>query len=332
MKINPYFKIQSINQYIKLFPNIQTIQVPHSHYEISNELLEKVTYIRINDKMELHKYNSFSRYYLVLPQIFGTGDDKYYLEIYKKVEVTRNSNYPSSSSSILNNIFFKKDETVIGKLQEFHIYSFETANFLLNIFKNVFIHSVSGIIDENYINFMKALPFVHFSFTIYTFCSSENNKYKLLNGMSNVIISFSCTTKDILSDGYLITSIPTTTDNNCHQCLKYNDKDYMNSRTIQSLHDTLFKMNYYYLTALYIDYFDMSAQFDFSSIYLLYLSITFNSVSPFDFIIPTSLTSLNLSINKTIKSCNMPNLLFNNASLKELQLTGFLLIKTTFTT
>ncbi|KAL7714246.1 hypothetical protein QTN25_008314 [Entamoeba marina] len=161
---------------------------------------------------------------------------------------------------------------------------------------------------------------------MYSFNESEKEVYDFLQGLFNVMVFFTCLTKDVLSNGYLVTSIQTE-NNNGTQSITYSEENIMNSKNVQLLCDLLVKL-YFILQSLCIGNFEMTSSFDFSLVYLKSLSVTFYSIVPMDFVIPSTLTSLNLDIQCDQEPNKIPKLSLNNAQLIKMELNGFRFLST----
>ncbi|KAL7720023.1 hypothetical protein QTN25_002552 [Entamoeba marina] len=366
MKINPSVNEDKINEIVALFPNIQTIQVRNLSIEIPSELLSKITYIRVIDKMKFKLRSSRTiPYYSVNPPNFKLNKfESYHLKIDPNC-IYSNSNEMRNyqNDSLYYNIFFNCDKTIIEKLEEFTIYSFETSSFFIehyNLFKslkslyivldnnsngnkklcfdnnlelfdtfshirflkNVYIHSINTPLYDEYIDNIKSLTFITFTFIFYSFCNSDKDKYDTLQRLCNSDIFFTCLTNDVLLNGYPITSFRTKLDNKKRKSIIYSKNDNMNSKSIQLLCDLLKKF-YYCLPSLHLNDFDMNSLLDFSTIYLNHLDINFCSIGSFELLTPTTLTSINLCIDWISVSSKIPKLSFNNANIKKIELNGF---------
>ncbi|KAL7717874.1 hypothetical protein QTN25_004578 [Entamoeba marina] len=220
MKINPimnyakklkYRKTYSSLMY-RLFPNIQTIQVPDLSYPIPNELLLKLTYIRILHKIVLtpgivrsKKIENCPPTYEIIEKgkriCFHYDESNGFL--LKKGIINKETN---DYHSIGNEMYHETNEIIINKIQELDIYSYETANFLIQHFemfkclRTLYLISEREIKTRKEINYdynlrvlkllskVKSITFVN----IHSITNHLNNEY-IAYMKSNSYINFSIT-------------------------------------------------------------------------------------------------------------------------------------------
>ncbi|KAL7714706.1 Leucine-rich repeat containing protein [Entamoeba marina] len=224
MKINPIMNYAKKLKYRKvyaslifrLFPNIQTIQIPDYSYPIPNEIVSKLSFIRLLNKMNLTEGRIHRNKIENEPPTFEVTDLKYFhYDIHEKymlknkpIDTTNQSYYHSLGNEIHTEI----NDEIISKLQEYEIYSYETVieiktkntienEYNLLIFailsriktlKSVYIHSCKAIINNDYINYIESYPFIKFTFIIYTFIQNQHEIYIKLKSMFNVQLIFHC--------------------------------------------------------------------------------------------------------------------------------------------
>ncbi|KAL7714694.1 Uncharacterized protein QTN25_007782 [Entamoeba marina] len=161
MKINPIMNYAKKLKYRKvyvslifrLFPNIQTIQIPDYSYPIPNEIVSKLSFIRLLNKMNLTEGRIHRNKIENEPPTFSSTNSKYfYYNIHEKymlknkvIDTTNQSYYHSLGNEIHTEI----NDEIISKLQEYEIYSYETVMFFLkhhNTFKS--LKSLYIVIDK----------------------------------------------------------------------------------------------------------------------------------------------------------------------------------------
>ncbi|KAL7722954.1 hypothetical protein QTN25_000540 [Entamoeba marina] len=161
LKINPIMNYAKKLKYRKvyaslmfrLFPNIQTIQIPDYSYPIPNEIVSKLSFIRLLNKMNLTEGRIRKNKKENEPPTFKVTNSKYfYYNIHEKfmlknqpIDTTNQSYY----HSLGNEIHTELNDEIISKLQEYEIYSYETVMFFVehhNIFKS--LKSLYIVIDR----------------------------------------------------------------------------------------------------------------------------------------------------------------------------------------
>ncbi|KAL7721838.1 hypothetical protein QTN25_000630 [Entamoeba marina] len=152
MKINPIMNYAKKLKYRKvyaslmfrLFPNIQTIQIPDYSYPIPNEIVSKLSFIRLLNKMNLTE----GRFYKNKPEnepptFLSTNFNYFYYGIHEKYMLKNkpiNTTNQSYYHSLGNEIHTELNDEIISKLQEYEIYSYETVMFFVehhNTFKSL---------------------------------------------------------------------------------------------------------------------------------------------------------------------------------------------------
>ncbi|KAL7717914.1 hypothetical protein QTN25_004614 [Entamoeba marina] len=375
MKINPCFEfngdLENSQEYIKLlyklFPNIQTIQLDSLEYVIPQSLLSHISFIRLSKRMKLKIGRRYDHFFDNNAPTFKTSWDEYY---HYPISFEYTPNYQVDTtvsyyvSTLGHQIFSELNKEIMSKFQEFDVYNFGTATFLVsnyNLFtgirtlsividreiktesnvvwdynlevmamlfkiktlKNVFIHSVTSAINSEYLNYIKTYPFINFSFIIYTFLENECDTYDLINSLPNCRSIFNCFNMNLLCNGhnFAFDTVENATD--LFESIKLDKLLLMNSTKMNYLTKTLEIIP---TTPKYLclEQFDMNSKLDISKLNLITLKVFFRNVNPFDFIIPSTLETLQLEIDKNSIFLNsIPKLFLTGTSLKSITLKRF---------
>ncbi|KAL7714299.1 hypothetical protein QTN25_008199 [Entamoeba marina] len=327
VRINPRLKKINFEHVLKLFPNIQTIYIHNLSCHVPHEILLRITYIRVSNTMNITKC---SKHQISQPRNY----DKIYFNKSSSIVGTKKT----TSKDVRNGECIGKEIFMSINGQKYihlkhprspneeiiwssHLNVFSILSSLRNL-KNVYLHFQHKPIDDHCINTIKSLPYLQFTLILYSFHENSKENYDTLLRMSNVTIFFSCLTKEVLLNGYLVNLLEKGCDGNMYKYLKYSEHDIINSSFINNLHNLYVRM-YTPIYALDINHFEMSSSFDLSLLPLISLKMGLYSITPVNFIIPTSLTSLDLSIQCDSDRFNTPKLMLNSANISQLHLYGF---------
>ncbi|KAL7719821.1 hypothetical protein QTN25_002942 [Entamoeba marina] len=375
MKINPSFEfdgdLENSQEYIKLlyklFPNIQTIQLDSLEYVIPQSLLSHISFIRLSKRMKLKTGKRFDHLCYINAPTFKTSWDEYYhypisFEYTPNLQVDTTVSY--YVSTLGHQIFSEQNKEIISKFQEFDVYNFGTATFLVSNYslftgirtlsividreikteskviwdynlevmamlfkiktlKNVFIHSITSIINPEYLNYIKTYPFINFSFIIYTFLETECDTFYLINSIPNCSLIFNCFNMYLLCNGYNFTFDVFENATDLFESIQLSETVLMNSTKMNYLNKVLDIVSTTPKT-LYLEQFDMNSKLDISKLNITTLRVFFKIINPFDFIIPSTLQTLVLEIDKHITFYNsVPKLFLSKNPLRSITLKRF---------
>ncbi|KAL7716220.1 hypothetical protein QTN25_006217 [Entamoeba marina] len=225
-----------------------------------------------------------------------------------------------------------KKLSIVTEIEHTSVNAINTNNYNMDIFcilpkikslRTVQVHSPCSCLDSYYITFIKNFIFLKFNIVFYSYNENYNDHYLSLLSLNNVQIMFGCFSPQLLIQDFHVPMFLYNENKINFEMISFPESESVNSLGLNSIFNSFNKL-LCFPNIIHINHFEMLFKHDISNISTKQLLIKFYSISSFDFIFPSTLTSLDLTIHDTIvDSNNTPKLFLNNAALNNLCLNGF---------